>query len=50
MSGIPSQFDPLGKSLLPAGYKRVNYLESTGTQWIDTGVDCTSDIGVEFIT
>lgn len=38
MSGIPLQFDPLGNSLLPAGYKRVNYLESTGTQWIDTGI------------
>lgn len=24
-------------SLLPAGYKRLLYIESTGTQWVDTG-------------
>lgn len=31
-------------SRLPAGYREVAYLESTGTQWIDTGVAGSSDI------
>ena len=33
--------------IMPAGYTRLEYLESTGTQWIDTGVVFNSDIGYE---
>jgi hypothetical protein len=29
---------------LPAGYRRVEYLESTGEQWIDTGLDNLTDV------
>lgn len=42
MSAIPTAFDPLGtlaKTALPAGYTALNYIESTGTQWIDTAQD-----------
>lgn len=28
---------------LPAGYTKMNYLESTGTQWIDTGIKLSSE-------
>lgn len=31
---IPNAFDPLGKQ----GFTRVQYLQSSGTQWIDTGL------------
>ncbi len=36
---------------LPAGYQRVEYIESTGTQWIDTGVTANKNTGfdVDFI-
>lgn len=27
---------------------RIEYLESSGTQWIDTGIECTSDLKVQF--
>lgn len=27
-----------GGEILPSAYKRVEYIESTGTQWIDTGI------------
>ena len=37
MSVVPSKLEPLGESVLPVGYKKCAYLESTGTQWIDTG-------------
>ena len=36
MSVVPSKIEPLGESVLPVGYKKCAYLESTGTQWIDT--------------
>ena len=37
MSVVPSKIEPLGgEAGLPAGYKLCKYLESTGTQWIDT--------------
>lgn len=32
--------------MLPQGYTRVEYIESTGTQYIDTGVNPDSNIGV----
>ena len=32
---------------VPAGYKTVNYLESTGTQYIDTGVAGSSTLKIE---
>lgn len=40
MSGIPNKMLPVAVEMLPTlpeGYRRVEYLESTGTQWIDTG-------------
>lgn len=32
---------------LPSGYTRLNYLESTGTQYINTGVIANQDTGIE---
>lgn len=32
---------------LPAEYRRVEYLESTGEQWIDTGVAVSNHLGIE---
>ncbi len=44
---IPCNISPLGwKSLLPAGFTRLEYLQSTGTQYIDTGVPPTGDTKV----
>ena len=33
---------------LPAEYQEVEYLESTGTEYIKTGIECTSDLAVDF--
>lgn len=34
------------KGLLPSGYTQLEYVESTGTQWIDTGIATTNnDLG-----
>ena len=32
---------------LPEGYARLDFVESTGTQYINTGVKCSSDVKVE---
>ena len=32
--------------LLPTGYTQLEYIEATGTQYIDTGIYCTSDLAV----
>ena len=40
------------KSSLPSDYTQLEYIESTGTQWIDTGITqqtCRIECGVEFI-
>lgn len=37
---------PIYKSLLPAEYQEVEYIESTGTQYIDTGISGNTNIGV----
>ena len=34
------------ESLLPDGYTQLAYIESTGTQYIDTGINSTSNIGI----
>ena len=34
------------RSRLPEGYREVDYLESTGEQWIDTGIVPTNATGV----
>ncbi len=34
------------KQSLPAGYTQLEYLESTGTQYVNTGIPPTSDVGV----
>lgn len=36
------------QNVLPAEYQRVEYIEGTGTQYIDSGIECTSDLAVEF--
>ena len=33
--------------VLPVGYKRLAYLESTGTQWIDTGIKLSNECEVK---
>lgn len=33
-----------GGELLPSGYRRLEYIEGTGTQWIDTGVGVLPNI------
>lgn len=33
---------------LPGVYRAVEYLQSTGTQYIDSGIECTSDLSVNF--
>ena len=38
----------LPESLLPEGYKQVEYIESTGTQYIDTGIYPNQDTSIEF--
>lgn len=37
------------QSELPGTYRRVEYLESSGTQWFDSGVECTGDLSVAFM-
>lgn len=34
---------------LPAGYQEVEYIESTGTQYIDTGIIGNSNIGIKAV-
>ena len=34
---------PVAVEMLPEGYRRLEYLESTGTQWINTGVNIDND-------
>lgn len=43
---IPCKMRPVGVWGLPVGYKRVEYLESTGTQWIDTGYVPDNESGI----
>lgn len=33
---------------LPSAYQRVEYISGTGTQYIDSGIECTSDLAVDF--
>ena len=33
---------------LPAEYQEVEYISGTGTQYIDSGIECTSDLVVDF--
>ena len=42
---IPCKIRPVGGGL-PTGYKRVEYLESTGTQYIDTGYVPDNESGI----
>lgn len=50
--GIRTSFSPMGTfgKKLPPGYIELEYLESTGTQWIDTGIKPSqfTDLDVEF--
>lgn len=52
MSGIPNKMLPVAVEMLPEGYRRLEYLESTGTQWIDTGIKLSneSEVTCEFET
>ena len=36
-----------GAEELPAGYAELAYIESTGTQYIDTGIKCTSNVTIQ---
>lgn len=48
--GVPTPEEPTSR--LPSGYKEVEYIESTGTQYIDTGVSASSSIRfeIDFLT
>ena len=35
------------RTRLPEGYREVDYLESTGVQWIDTGIVPDNETGAE---
>ena len=39
--------DSVSTAKLPEGYTELEYIESTGTQWIDTGVKPNQDTGVD---
>lgn len=43
---IPCKMRPAGLESLPMGYTRLEFLESTGTQYIDTGINATNNTGV----
>lgn len=61
-NGIPTPQTPIdivcnngalkvrNKSGLPIGYQRIEYLESTGTQYIDTGIVLKSEATIETVT
>lgn len=40
------EYDPENPWVLPTGYSRLEYIESTGTQYIDTGIKPTSNVDV----
>ena len=45
---VDNRFIPIKENFeLPYGVKRLNYIESTGTQWIDTGISVDSNNGFE---
>lgn len=47
---IPNPFCPLGtKSHLPTGYTRLEFLEATNTQYIDTGIPLNSESDVSAV-
>ena len=37
-------------TMLDTKYKRLEYIQSTGTQWIDTGIDKTTNLDINLIT
>ena len=47
-AGYPAAVEPVlkGSSRLPAGYTEVEWIQSSGTQYIDSGVTETSDMAV----
>ena len=49
-SGTPHWYEIVERySLLPDGYTELEYIESTGTQYIDTGIKSASTIKAEFV-
>ena len=49
-SGVPHWYEIVERySLLPDGYTELEYIESTGTQYIDTGIKSASTIKAEFV-
>ena len=48
MSKIIHYSSPAGSYILPSGYTRLSYIQSTGTQYIDTEwkIDWTSDLTI----
>lgn len=47
MSGIPNRMLPVAVEMLPEGYRRLEYLENTGMQYIDSGVPYANDTCIE---
>lgn len=47
MSKLIHYSSPAGSILLPSGYTRLSYIQSTGTQWIDTGWNPSSNTQVQ---
>lgn len=47
--GYPAAVEPVlkGGSRLPSGYTELEYIESTGTQYIDTGIKPNQDTSIE---
>lgn len=41
------RYNPTGSILLPSGYTRLSYIQSTGTQWIDTGWNPSNNTQVQ---
>lgn len=48
-AGYPAAVTPVlkGSSRLPSGYTELEYIESTGTQYIDTGIKPNQDTSIE---
>lgn len=38
----------ISNSILPSQYQQVDFIQSTGTQYINTGVNCSNDLGIYF--
>ena len=48
-AGYPAAVEPVlkGSSRLPSGYTQLEYIQSSGTQYIDTGIKPNQDTSIE---